>query len=145
MPVPINQSQFGLSSLLLIVTVICLSLGLYEIAPGLIVPLVMIVAPALVRVAVASAAQARSGQAASVGSKASTFFASLAIVFLIWMAGVVAFGAACALIVGVGLTVNPNGNNAIGAMIVLSIGAGLLSLALVVWLFVVTLPNRKKK
>ena len=57
----------------------------------------------------------------------------------------ISFGAACALIVGVGLTVNPNGNNAIGAMIVLSIGAGLLSLALVVWLFVVTLPNRKKK
>jgi hypothetical protein len=129
----------------LIVTVICLSLGLYEIAPGLIVPLVMIVAPALVRVAVASAAQARSGQPASIGSKASTFFASLAIVFLIWIAGVVAFCAACALIVGVGLSVNPNGGNAIGAMIVLSIGAGLLSLGLVVWLFVVTLPNRKKK
>ena len=122
-----------------------MSLGLIAVAPGLIVPLVLIVAPALVRVAVASAAQSRSGQAASVGSKAATFFASLAIVFLIWMAGVVAFCAACALIVGVGLSVNPNGSNAVGAMILLAIGAAVLSLVLVIWLFVVTLPNRKKK
>jgi hypothetical protein len=134
------QPQFGLSTLLLVVTVICICLGLIAIAPGLIVPLVIIVVPALVRTAVANRV---SGRPTSVGDKVAAFSASLGIIVLIWLAGLVAFCTACTLIVLGGATLSFN-DNIVGMLILLGIGSALGAFALMIWLLYKSWPRNNK-
>jgi hypothetical protein len=135
------KPQFGLSTILLVVTLLCICLGLISIAPGLIVPLVVIVAPALVRTAVASRL---AGGPVSVGDKIATFSASLGIIVLIWIAGLVAFGTACTLIVLGGATMSFN-DNAIGVLLLLGICAALAAFAFMSWLLYKSWPRNKPK
>jgi hypothetical protein len=134
------QPQFGLSTMLLIVTVLCICLGLVAIAPGLIVPLVIIVVPALIRTAVATRV---SGGPTSVGDKVATFSASLGIIVLIWLAGLVAFGTACTLLVVSGAALNFD-NNIVSLLLVLGIGAALGAFALMIWLLYKSWPRSNK-
>jgi hypothetical protein len=135
------QPQFGLSTLLLVVTVACLCLGLVSIAPGLIVPLVAIVLPAIVR-SVVSARNAAGP--VSVGDKLATFAASLGLIVLIWIAGLVALGTACTLIV-IGGAANNFDNSIVGMIIVATIFAVLATLGLMGWLLYITWPSKNKK
>jgi hypothetical protein len=137
--------QFGLSSLLLIMTLICVCLGLVSIAPGLIVPLVVLVVPALVRTMSASKRWTRQGKQMTIGEKFGAFFTSLGIVYLITVAGQIAFAAACLAGLGV-LTVAPSGNQGrteITIAIVFSAIGGIGALALMVWLFKKTWPGKQ--
>ncbi len=87
--------QFQLSTLLLWVTVICISLGLMRIGPGLVVFLLIAAVPALVRsLAVANRATA-GGAPMATGTKIGAFFTSVLIVILVLLAGAAAFCAAC--------------------------------------------------
>jgi hypothetical protein len=137
--------QFGLSSLFLIMTLICVCLGLVSIAPGLIVPLVVVVVPALVRTMSASKSWTRRGKQMTIGDKFGAFFTSLGIVILIVVAGNIAFLAACLAGVGV-ITIAPIGNRMDSAMwivIVFSAIGAIGALILMVWLFRKTLPGKK--
>jgi hypothetical protein len=134
------QTQFGLSTILLVITVLCICLGLISVAPGLIVPLVVIVAPALVRTAVAT--RLSSGPV-SVGDKIATFSASLGIIVLIWIAGLVAFGTACTLIVIGGASMNFS-NDAIGFLLLLGVCAALGAFAFMIWLLYKSWPRNNK-
>jgi hypothetical protein len=135
------QPQFGLSTILLVITVLCICLGLISVAPGLIVPLVVIVAPALVRTAVASRL---SGGPVSVGDKIATFSASLGIIVLIWIAGLVAFFTACTLIVLGGAAMSFK-DNAIGFLLLLGVCAALGAFAFMIWLLYKSWPRNKPK
>ncbi len=88
--------QFSLATLLLLMTVVCLCVGLVAITPGLVIPLVLVVVPALVR---SVSATRLAGVPASMSQKIATFGASLGMVILIWGAGLIAFGTACTMIV----------------------------------------------
>lgn len=134
------KPQFGLSTLLLVVTILCICLGLIAIAPGLIVPLVAIVVPALIRTAVSSRL---SGGPVSAGDKIAAFSASLGIVVLIWIAGLVAFGTACTLIV-LGAATQNFSQDVVGLLVLLGIGAGLGSFALMIWLLYKSWPRNNK-
>jgi hypothetical protein len=107
--------QFRLSSLFLIITLVCVCLGLISIAPGLIVPLLVIVVPALIRTLSASQLWTHRGAQMTIVDKlaefftSEAFFTSLAIVVLIGVAGIIAFFAACLVGVGV-VTVAPTGS-----------------------------------
>ncbi len=134
------KPQFGLSTLLLIVTLFCLCLGLIAIAPGLIVPIVVIVVPALIRTSVASRV---SGQTSTV-DKVASFSASLGIVVLIWIAGLIAFGAACTLIVVGGAALDFS-DNVVGMLLLLGVVAVIGAFALMIWLLYLSWPRKIKR
>ena len=137
--------QFALSSLFLIVTLLCVCLGLASIAPGLIVPLLVIVVPALIRSVSASQRRTRGGAPLTIADKFAAFFASLGIVVLIGVAGIIAFLAAC--LVGLGVfTVTPVGNqarNEMGVALLFSVIGGIAAIVLMVWLFIRTWPGKR--
>jgi hypothetical protein len=87
--------QFQLSSLFLTITVICLCLGLFRAAPGLVIPLMVIAVPALVRTRRASRLASMAGKPLSLGARIGTFITSIFILALVIVAGFVAFCMAC--------------------------------------------------
>lgn len=135
------KPQFGLSTLLLVVTVACICLGLIAIAPGLIVPLVAIVVPALVRSAVATS---RYEGTASLGYKVGTVAVSLALVVLIWVAGLISLAVACTIIVAGGAAMNFD-ESIQPLMFLVSIVAILAALGFMGWLYYLTLPGKRRK
>jgi hypothetical protein len=135
--------QFALSSLLLVVTLAALCVGLVTVAPGLIVPLVIFVLPAVIRTTIVTSRKTAAGETMSTGRKALTFLASIGIVYVVWMAGMVAFFGACAVVVGAA-AISPSMNeNLEYLLIALLIASAVGSLALAVWLFIKTLPRAK--
>lgn len=138
-----SPPQFALSSLLLVMTLAALCVGLVSVAPGLIVPLLIFVLPAIIRTTIVTSRKGASGEVMTTGRKALTFLASIGIVYVIWMAGMVAFFGACAVVVGataMSSNINPDAEN---LLITLLMAAGVGSLVLVVWLFIKTLPRAK--
>jgi hypothetical protein len=90
-----RRPQFALSTLMLIVTLLCICLGLVSIAPGLIVPLIAVVVPALVRTMVAARRLDERTGAATMENRIGAFLVSMGIVILTWIAGLFTFGVAC--------------------------------------------------
>ncbi|MEX2114532.1 MAG: hypothetical protein WD845_15160 [Pirellulales bacterium] len=137
--------QFALSTMMLIITLICVCLGVLTIAPGLVVPLVAVVVPALFRTVSATKRMARQGQEVTIADRVATFSTSLGVVFLTWIAGLVAFAAACATAVGVALSTDDGGggNAGIAIAIGISIAGALGALLLMIMLLVKSWPKRK--
>lgn len=135
--------QFALSSLLLVVTLVALCVGLVTVAPGLIVPLVIFVLPAVIRTTIVTSRKTAAGETMTTGRKALTFLASIGIVYVVWMAGMVAFFGACAVVVGAAAISSTTNQNIEYLLIALLIAAAAGSLALAVWLFIKTLPRAK--
>ncbi len=131
--------QFGLSSLFLIVTLACICLGLASIAPGLIVPLLVVAVPALVRTFAKSARSAARGERSTVADKIGAFFTSVFLMWMIMAAGSVAFFGACAVGLGVATATRQPDT----AIIVALAAAGIFSLAVMIALFVKTWPRAK--
>lgn len=134
--------QFGLASLMLVITLAGLCLGLVTVAPGLIVPLLVFVIPAIIRTTIVTSRRAVDGAQQTLGNKVLTFLASLGIVYVVWMAGVVAFFGACSVMLAA-FAAAPAARNLEQLLIVLLIAAAVGSLMLVVWLFIKTLPKAK--
>jgi hypothetical protein len=126
--------QFQLSSLLLAVTVVCLCLGLLRMAPGLVVPLLVISVPALVRALAVSRRATTAGMPMAAGAKIGAFITSLCIVVLVLLAGCVAFCMAC-----FAAFATTSGQN---ILIVLVTGA-LAGVALMAATFIATWPKAK--
>jgi hypothetical protein len=139
-----EQTQFALSSLFLIVTLVCICLGLWSLAPGLIIPLLVIVVPAFIRTLASTSQATRGSNRLSAAEKTSAFFTSLGIVILIFIAGGIAFGTACAMVIGVVESTNfGNSGTEIGWLVLLAIVGLIATLAFMVWLLVKTWPKRK--
>lgn len=90
-----SPQQFRLSTLLLSVTVVALCVGLYRVAPGLIVVLLIFAVPALVRTASKSRRAAELGMPMSAGEKVASFLAGVGIVLLVLVGLCIAFFLAC--------------------------------------------------
>jgi hypothetical protein len=140
-PPALARPQFTLSTMMLIITLICVCLGVVSIAPGLIVPLLAIVVPALFRTI---SATKRAGRDVTLADRVATFLTSIGVVFLAWIGGLVAFAAACFTAVGIALGAGGMAGDAgITLAIVLSIAGVLFAVGVIVTLLVKTWPKQK--
>lgn len=135
------RPQFALSSLLLVMTLVCISAGLVAAAPGLIIPLVVIVIPALIRSFAASRA---AGGQLSVGGRIANFIVSLGIVVAIWTAGLVALLVAFVLIC-FGAISAQGSNSTTQALMILAVIAIIGAVCTMLWLYYVTWPRKNKR
>lgn len=86
---------FGLSSLMLFVTLVAVTLGIAGLSPGLGVVFGVLVTPALIRTAVAARRARTAGDGMNVYEKAWAFLGSLGVVFCTSLAAGAAFFATC--------------------------------------------------
>jgi len=135
------RPQFALSSLLLVITLVCIAAGLAAAAPGLIIPLVIIVIPALIRSFAASRA---AGGQLSVGGRIANFLVSLGIVVAIWTAGLVALFAAFVLIC-FGALSSQGGRESEQALILFAVVGLVGAVGTMIWLYYITWPRRNKR
>jgi tellurite resistance protein TehA-like permease len=136
---------YSLSTLFLIVTLACVCCGLIAAAPGLGIPVAVLVAPALFRTLAETRQQQRLGEKPTAEDKIGSFFVSLTVMFGVLVAAGVAFFTACSAIgFGLGVLTRPD-SPGIGVVIVLALGAGLFA-ALFVAILILrrTWPHRNR-
>ena len=130
-------SSFSLASLFLIITLISVCLGVAAVAPGLIVPLVIVVTLALIRTIAEASHYKATGDRPDAWRKIGLFIASIGVVMLVGIAAIIAFNIACWSICGLGLAAGGS-----EAIIVVSIGCGVLAaIVCAVWLLKKTWPK----
>lgn len=93
-PAQADSHTFSLSTLFLIMTLICVGVGTIVAAPGLGIPLVVIVIPAFFRTSAARRTASRAGEW-TIGNRIAMFAGSLGVMLLIGIAGFIAFQIAC--------------------------------------------------
>ena len=86
---------YSLTTLFLILTLICVSLGAIVTAPGLGIPFVVLSVPALIRTWAASPQSPLSDSSWTVRRRIGKFLNSIGVMFLIAIAGIIAFQLAC--------------------------------------------------
>jgi hypothetical protein len=138
-----GPATYTLSTLFLYVTLACVFCGLIAAAPGLGIPLAVLVTPALVRTMFASRLRETQGLPVTAEHKIEAFALSFGLMILVTIAAGVAFFAACsAVCVSVegaqGMSDNARVTMGLGAGALAAIGVGILIL-------VRTWPRRKKK
>lgn len=87
--------QFGLSTLMLIVTLCAVLLGVFRISPGVGLALVLLATPPLVRTCIATARRKARGQPVPPLTKLGIFASTLGIVIVVVAASIAAFWAVC--------------------------------------------------
>ena len=135
----INTHTFSLSTLFLVMTLISVGMGVMVAAPGLGIPLVIISVPALFRTSAASRRTKPVNVKWTNSERVAAFMGSLGIMFLIAIAGVVAFQIACwSSCWGVAM-LGGGENSAFITGIWVGGGAGVLA---IIWLIWRTWPRR---
>jgi len=110
-------------------------------APGLIVPLLVVAVPALVRTMAASNRAATVGDPMAAGAKIGAFFTSVLLVVLVLIAGFVAFCMACFAVIAFDSQL---GGKSVESLIRnIFIGGGLVALPIMIWIFIATWPKAK--
>lgn len=89
-----NPSQFSIATILLVTTLAAVCLGVFRLAPGLGIVLMIFAVPALVRTVFVGRGEHRHGRRLSTGRKIGHFFLSLAIMYAVWTAASMAFAVA---------------------------------------------------
>ncbi len=136
-----GPNTYSLSTLFLAVTVVCVFCGLIAAAPGLGIPLAVLITPALIRSLTAIRIQQSEGVRATVESKISIFFSSLGVMILVLIAAGAAFFAACSVVGFGALSTSPS-----ASAIILAFGAGtFMALVVGVLIMVRTWPRRKNR
>lgn len=90
-----SSNTFSLTSLFLVLTLICVGVGAIVSQPGIGIPFVFISALALARTRADLSKSASGRGSRTAGDRIASFAGSFAIVFLISIAGVIAFQIAC--------------------------------------------------
>lgn len=90
-----GQHTFSLSTLFLVITVICVGLGAIVTVPGIGVPFVVLAIPAFVRSVVARHRLEPKSRRWTLGERLVRFLGSIGLMLLIATAGVIAFQVAC--------------------------------------------------
>ena len=130
-------SSFSLASLFLVVTLISVCLGVATVAPGLIVPLVIVVTLALIRTVAATSRHKSVGEGRDVLQKVSSFFVSVGVVLLVGLAALIAFNIACWSLCGLGMAAGASPD-----ILGFSIGSGVLAaIVCAIWLLRKTWPK----
>ena len=127
-----GRFQFGLSSILLFVTLFAILCSIIKMSPGLGIPLAILAAPALLRTCVVALRQSARGKSMSAGEKTQLFVLSIFMVFLVAVAAIIAFCVAAAAICAFAVPMGPGSGNQTLVM-VLGIAAGLAVGVLVAW------------
>jgi hypothetical protein len=91
----ISERGFSLSSAMLVMTLICVVLGLFSVAPGLGLVGLLLFAPSLSRTVAEVQRRKKRGQPTTIGEKAAVFAASLGVIVLGGTAAAIAFFASC--------------------------------------------------
>lgn len=140
---PVPQWTFGLSSLMLVTTLVAVCLGLGSIAPGLGIVLAIVSAPALVRTFVASARRKASGERLTPAEKLTAFFGSVGVVVIVGISAAIAFYATCWIACGAAAAVGAD-EGAFLVGIVVGVLVGIVVLVLMLrWLWPLRGGNRK--
>ena len=134
-----SRPRFTLNSLMLLVTLVAVCFGVFRVAPGLAILLLIVVAPALFRTFVSGARRKQRGEQVSIGDKVLAFAGSLGIMLLIAMAAGVSFFTTCWVACAGVAIVGNDGNSAFQAGLMIGL---LVALALSIGLFVLFLPRR---
>jgi hypothetical protein len=147
-PLPLETRgplTYSLSTLFLIVTLAGVCFGLIAAAPGLGIPVTVLVIPAMIRTLAETRQQQRLGERPRTEDKIGNFFVSLAVMFAVIVAAGVAFFTACSAI-GFGLgTLTRFDSPAFGVVVFLALGSGLFAAVFVTVLILRrTWPRRDK-
>ena len=140
------SQQFSLATILLVITLIAVCLGVLRISPGFGIAVLVFAVPALIRTVVVGAQVKSVGQRLSIGEKLTAFAASLGIMILVGIAGVVAFQIACWGTCGViMLTADAAGASSPNESILyISVAIGsLAALAVGLWIMWLTRPRKR--
>jgi hypothetical protein len=136
-------TQFSIATILLVTTLIAVCLGVFRISPGLGLAIVAFAAPALIRTFVVGVQQKRVGQSLSIGEKLTAFVASLGIMILVGIAGVVAFQIACWGTCGLISAANSRSIISDAGFMASVVVGSLAALAIGVWILWATRPRRR--
>ncbi len=88
--------QFGISTVMLIITLSAVLLGVFQMQPGIGLALLFLLTPALVRTCVTAARREARGQPMSPTAKLGVFGSTVGIVIVVVAASIAAFFAVCA-------------------------------------------------
>ncbi len=97
---PKRGFQFGIATLVLMMTLAALVLSVFRMAPGVAILLALVAAPALLRTCIVTMRRQRRGQSLSSRQKVALFLSSLVLIVAIIVALIAALMGACFAIVG---------------------------------------------
>ncbi|MGO8689882.1 MAG: hypothetical protein ACLQLG_09620 [Thermoguttaceae bacterium] len=134
-----GRFQFGLSSLLLIMTLVAILCSIIKMAPGLGIVLAILALPALVRTCIAASQEGASGQPMPFGKKLGVFLLTMVMSYAVLAAAGIAASVAFFFTCLATLGISPRGANADDTpLLVGSIAGGIVAVvvaAALTWLF----------
>jgi len=134
--------QFGLASLMLVMTLFAVLCGVFSISPGLGLAVCIVSAPALVRTALVVARRKSKGRSVSGIEKTVMYLGSFFVTAIILsILGAVAYGTFFAVCLGVATSSTPFEESAVG----IGIAAAVLMTALVAWPLALWVRHRWRK
>jgi hypothetical protein len=140
-----NSWTFGLSSLMLVITLAAVFMGLVAIAPGLAVLLAIVSTPALIRTFVVSARRKSAGERLTPSQKFATFMGAVGVAILAYVTAMGAFFVTCAIACGVVVAAEPSGSSsAFEAILYIGLAvAALAGIAAYIWVLKAAWKKRK--
>ena len=137
--------QFSIATVLMITTLIAVCLGVLRLSPGFGIAVIVFAVPALIRTVVVGVQTKSAGKRLSIGDKLTAFVASLGLMILVAIAGVIAFQIACWGTCGlITATVSSSmGSSGGDALLWTCVGIGTAAaLAVGTWILWATRPRR---
>lgn len=134
---PTRHLQFGLSSLLLFMTLAAVLCGIIGMNPGLGIAVAILAIPALVRTCVTASRRRAGGQSMTSGQKTAIFLLTLAMIVAVIVAASAAFFFTCLATYAAGSTGGGGSGEGVFVVIGLVLGslAGLAVAIFLTWLF----------
>jgi hypothetical protein len=132
---PAARLQFGLSSILLFVTLVAILCSIIKMSPGLGIPLAILAGPALLRTCVVALRHSASGSPMSASEKAQAFAVSLAMVFTVVLTAVGAFIVVAGVVCATSVPAAGRSDRLAMTFAVAGLVAGLAAATTVTWLF----------
>lgn len=137
-----GPGTFSLATLMLLVTLAAVLCGLTAVAPGLGIPLAVLVTPALIRTFAATNVRRAQGLEPTAEAKIGMFLASIGLMVLIMIAGFAVFFVGCCATFSMASANSGNfSNSRIVAATVLTFVA---VVGVMIWLFIKYWPRRSK-
>ena len=126
-----SRFSYSLGLLMTVVTLVCVCLGVFSIAPGLGIVFAIIVTPAFIRTAIGAARREDAGRPMDVGQKILAFGGSLGVMTVIAVTAGITFFATCVVggfvaLFGLEVAVPSAGMDVIGWAIVTGLVIGIL-------------------
>ena len=134
-----GPATFSLATLMLLITLAAVFCGLTAAAPGLGIPLAVLITPALIRTFAASNVSRSQGIEPTAEAKIATFFASIGLMFLIMIAGFAVFFIGCCAAFSSGA--HPPGNIFNDPSMAVFVLTGIAVIVVMVWLFIRAWPR----